>query len=574
MKIMKIKLQAFKAFAQTEEIDLSGKEGEGKQAKTVGKHLLLFGTNGSGKSSLYNALYYALRGAYASPEEIATTLSNDYAENVRNHYASADLPTQVRLTFDNGEQYTLGEDVTNVPTVAQKIRQAFESSEMMSYKLLYAFYYFRQEENANLYPIFKNEFFPFWQNSQKQTYSAWSESLYASARSLKEQNTKKSEASYKTLQASLLTFTQELTATLENMAQPANEWYQRLTDAQDAELRISFVVSSPFVLTGYELSEPVISLQLQTPHKKTVRTISRPHTYLNESRLTMFALAIRLASFELRLANNTLKVLVLDDLLLSLDMSNRMKVFEIFLFSPKFKDFQKFIFTHDKGLYDVLKKNIVLHASAGKDWKFIEMFENPDKTLNPIQKDDKNNLSKAVEYYEAKDFEASALYLRKRVEELLRVYYDAELLSLSRLKILETLGNAIQESNLKKEVQYKLMESLEKVLTSGNLETDIITRLFDNNPPQDASALGKFNKLKNELKTWLETYTKQKAQQEKETQDLLKTAKLLDEIRARMLNAGAHYTDTPLFDWEVRGAIEKVKDFEKVVLGIQSKEDK
>ncbi len=114
---------------------------------------------------------------------------------------------------------------------------------------------------------------------------------------------------------------------------------------------------------------------------------------------------------------------------------------------------------------------------------------------------------------EAKDFEASALYLRKRVEELLRVYYDAELLSLSRLKVLDTLGNAIQESSLKKEAQHKLMESLEKVLTSGNLEADIITRLFDNNPPQDTSALGKFNKIKNELKAWLETYTKQKAQQ-------------------------------------------------------------
>ena len=57
--------------------------------------------------------------------------------------------------------------------------------------------------------------------------------------------------------------------------------------------------------------------------------IPKPHVFLNEGRLTALALAIRLAMFERKFkgtGDDVIKLLVLDDLLISLDMSFRMKL--------------------------------------------------------------------------------------------------------------------------------------------------------------------------------------------------------------------------------------------------------
>lgn len=75
-------------------------------------------------------------------------------------------------------------------------------------------------------------------------------------------------------------------------------------------------------------------------------TLSRPHTLLNEAKLTQLALSIRFGATFARLDVSPLKLLVLDDLLISLDMGNRMKVVEIIL-GPTFAGYQKIILTHD-----------------------------------------------------------------------------------------------------------------------------------------------------------------------------------------------------------------------------------
>lgn len=49
------------------------------------------------------------------------------------------------------------------------------------------------------------------------------------------------------------------------------------------------------------------------------------------------------------LHDSDLKLLVLDDLLVSLDMSNRMKVVEILLTDAALANYQKIILTHDLG---------------------------------------------------------------------------------------------------------------------------------------------------------------------------------------------------------------------------------
>ena len=63
-------------------------------------------------------------------------------------------------------------------------------------------------------------------------------------------------------------------------------------------------------------------------------------------------------------SDESLKILVLDDLLISLDMSNRLNLLEIL--KTEFSDFQIFFFTHDKGFFEILKDKM--------SWKAYEIY--------------------------------------------------------------------------------------------------------------------------------------------------------------------------------------------------------
>jgi hypothetical protein len=69
-------------------------------------------------------------------------------------------------------------------------------------------------------------------------------------------------------------------------------------------------------------------------------TVTKPQSFLNEAKLTQLALSVRFAASLVNLHESDLKLLVLDDLLVSLDMSNRMQVVDILL-SETFAGYQK-----------------------------------------------------------------------------------------------------------------------------------------------------------------------------------------------------------------------------------------
>ena len=81
---------------------------------------------------------------------------------------------------------------------------------------------------------------------------------------------------------------------------------------------------------NYELLPPFIKLsiqQLKPPAKP--KDIDRPQSFLNEAKLTAIALSIRFTILAKRPKKPEIKILALDDLLISLDMSNRMDVLKM-----------------------------------------------------------------------------------------------------------------------------------------------------------------------------------------------------------------------------------------------------
>jgi energy-coupling factor transporter ATP-binding protein EcfA2 len=104
--------------------------------------------------------------------------------------------------------------------------------------------------------------------------------------------------------------------------------------------------------------------------------ILRHETLLNEARLSALALALYLASVLLsnpvpgHAVPDPLKLLVLDDVLIGLDLSNRLPLLEIL--EKHFADFQVILSTYDRVWFELAHLQTL---SSGR-WSYAELFSN------------------------------------------------------------------------------------------------------------------------------------------------------------------------------------------------------
>ncbi len=163
--------------------------------------------------------------------------------------------------------------------------------------------------------------------------------------------------------------------------------------------------------------EPEIILKVKFNDKD----IKRPHTFLNEAKLTAIALSLRFAILKTRLvSDDTLKILVLDDLLISLDMSHRLEVINIILNDEDLKEYQKIILTHDRAFFEVAKEKF--NFQERNEWNYFEMFvDNEGDIEKPYIKKSLDYFESAKKHFDEYDYPACANYLRKEVERIKKI---------------------------------------------------------------------------------------------------------------------------------------------------------
>jgi len=150
------------------------------------------------------------------------------------------------------------------------------------------------------------------------------------------------------------------------------------------------------------------------------QTINSPHHFLNEAKLSAIALSLYLSSL-LITPDSNLNILVLDDVLIGLDMSNRLPIIKIL--HDRFRHYQIFFMTYDREWYNIMKQRI--ETPDTKDsWLYFELFYSRiDNELEiPVFAQDKDYLVKAEEYLANNDFKASAIYLRTAFEVLIKEF--------------------------------------------------------------------------------------------------------------------------------------------------------
>lgn len=137
------------------------------------------------------------------------------------------------------------------------------------------------------------------------------------------------------------------------------------------------------------------------------RLLSHIHI-LTKQNLTAIALSVRFALLNIEKPADG-RFLALDDMLISLDMSNRAKVVDFLLkISDKYKIY---LFTHDKMFFEYFKHKTKKNQDA---WVYKEIYMDYDKT--PYIRNSEDYLGQAEHYIKQHEYEIAGNFLRKEAE--------------------------------------------------------------------------------------------------------------------------------------------------------------
>jgi ABC-type dipeptide/oligopeptide/nickel transport system ATPase subunit len=462
MRIDKLEIRNFKFFDAVEPLEFEG------------KNILLYGENGSGKSTIYWALYTLLQSSGKEDEKIKkyfthSTLLND--SSLVNIHANEDDSKIELIPNEDTEELVISKNNITIKNT-DLIEKSLQASDFINYKYLFRFFNFLHQDTINLFTLFEYEILHFLKDDDTDTnlYELWKEIINL----VKDKpRVIKNKDEYRSLQDKLNDFNKYLKNIVESINAPANDYLKEFK-YENIKLELS-VTDGKYEKENF--IEPKIEVIISVEKEGNPIHILRPQSYFNEAKLTAIALSVRLAITQIKLKDSSLKLLVLDDLLVSLDMSNRDIVLDILLNDDILREYQKIILTHDRAFFEMSKQKFN-YMNKGK-WNYFEMYLDIDDTRNieiPYIKkygQEYGNIEIAKEHFSNKDYPATANYLRKEVEKL----FD-------KFLIIDNLDEKIKLAKLK-ENQHLILE------ISKNLKSLLrILKQFENceRMPQEIQA--------------------------------------------------------------------------------------
>lgn len=427
--VEKIEIKGFKAFPTDFELKLDG------------KHLLMYGENGSGKSSIYYALhclyqsslkqddgkkYFYLQNEDGSENEQNLINKNSLDENAYVKISLLNHPWVYDVSKLGYRPKLLGGGLAHIPMECG----------FVNHKFLFQFFNFRNSEIINLFSVFIKDILSFYYIQEAGLHISEMYDYLTSTPVPRSGNKKN------TFLLLLQSFNEETKNVVENINLTASDRYNRyFKDDIDPELRIRLRYDSNAEKRANDENEywlkydnfieerivqgvrrirrstykkwnnPFIGLEVSEKIEDgSLRPIPKPQTYFNEAKLTAIALSIRFALLNLDKPADG-RFLALDDMLISLDMSNRAKVVDFLLdISDKYKIY---LFTHDRAFFEFFKHKSKRHISAD-EWLYKEIYMGETKT--PYLRDSKTYLEEAEHFINQNKFEIAGNFLRKEAE--------------------------------------------------------------------------------------------------------------------------------------------------------------
>ena len=421
--INRIHICGFKAFPNDFELVIEG------------KNLLMYGENGSGKSSIYYALHCMFQAPLKSDagKKYFDPTSEQHLKNLNNF----DVDSKIWIDFDGRHPFIYIVDkngykmqfLNGLRPLPGHINGCF-----VNHQFLFHFFNFRNSQRINLFPVFIKDILPFCKDDHTglhigEMYDEITASIIKKGRHI-----------HPDYISNIEYFNKAVKKVVEDINIYASDRYnESFKDEDDNELVIRLRYDSNFDKpdddtneywlkydniielvkengeikerkSSYKkLNEPFIGLEISEKMPDgNLRKIVKPHTYFNEAKLTAIALAVRFALLNIEKPADG-RFLALDDMLISLDMSNRVKVVDFLLkISDKYKIY---LFTHDKMFFEYFKHKTKKNQDA---WVYKEIYMDYDKT--PYIRNSEDYLGQAEHYIKQHEYEIAGNFLRKEAE--------------------------------------------------------------------------------------------------------------------------------------------------------------
>lgn len=449
-KIKQIYIENFKYFHQLFTLDANS------------MNLLIYGENGSGKSSIYWALYTIFQSRLKSDTTSVEKYfdpAND--ENLRNKYSAAGDGSKVQIVFEDKDNpasadkpYIIEQgNVTTQNTADTFLAFSVASSDFLNYKMLSKLTDKDNSVENDVTDLFVKEIYPFadfandyvdldGNHSGIRNALRWYEYILLSKDDLEHQSGKrrkqydKNGPKYTRFKRLISDFRNELANFVADLSLRATTKLRNEFGIQDIEVKFEIDDEYKFDLPTSSSSRyrdhTLHPLHIRL-HAKLVNAqlaggqveIVHLRSFFNEAKLTCLGLAIRLSVVDKKYVtgSNLASILCMDDLLVSLDMGYRVPVTKALL---KYAlHYQLFMFTHDRLLYNMMKGEIKELGYSANDWKCLEFYKsNPanealqEPKVNMIEVKDIKDKVKL--YINQGDYPAAGNYLRKYAEELIK----------------------------------------------------------------------------------------------------------------------------------------------------------
>ncbi len=565
-RLHKIEIRNFKAFREF-------------TLNLEGRHLLIYGDNGAGKSSLYWALYTFLQSARKPTKEVEKYFTPGGSECLLNIHEQKEVtprPGEIALTFrdtttnaDSTLKITKNDHETQKYPLVEKGDLA---SDFVTYRFFFGFSDFKNSDDFNIWRLFEEEILPFCVSTTTlpETPLNWWNKIKSGDANPSKRKGPVATKSYARFQRNTEGFATVLDSIVRLISDKAQKFYDQHFSADDA-VKITFKLMVPEDKITKKPLAPAYNRATKTFTPPQIifgiqvdgQPIPNPQSFLNEAKLTQLALSVRFAASVVKLQQSDLKLLVLDDLLVSLDMSNRMKVVDLLLTDASFANFQKVILTHDLGFFQEFRRVIGYNSPS---WGFFRLSNSAG--LSSF----KSELETALEFLEQGQIAECGNRLRKCVEANLTTFLD----------------QAKQKKGLDHLIDREAFASLHQKLNEASAELSLgsykefaellhaefsVAQLLELASPDDIDPSKFAAATKDEKKAKGALIAKLYAARPNLHQciiDLLSDAsrkrltaiKLLDEVRRikdRILNPASHAGTTPLYTKEAEDAVKVIQ---------------
>jgi energy-coupling factor transporter ATP-binding protein EcfA2 len=344
-----------------------------------GKNAIIFGENGSGKSTIFHAL-----DGFFSVAERTKVERQDRLKNAVNLFSGEGLEaTALEVEFDDGtsEKWDSTRHPCDIGDPDSRVFAAGYRKAILDYRALLETNFRHASGAINLFEtcvtgVLRDYRTPH-DGSEETLRNLWNALLHFCNPPPKSYRNSDQREAYRA------SFNHGLGEALDALVPLINEMLVDLNWGDVILERFEFpriTYNNEWMLVRRNFNGKTIKPVL----KFNGKDLAQPHHFLNEARLSALALAIYFAGRKLCAATvfaDTPRLMVLDDVIIGLDQSNRLPLLD--LLAKHFKDWQILILTHDRVWFDMARSYHRRHK-ADKFWNYLEIHAGTNLQTPPV----------------------------------------------------------------------------------------------------------------------------------------------------------------------------------------------